>query len=300
MCFGGFSGRSNDMIYLDDNVEENEKINIEYDSAFHAKRHAHKYIEILYFEKGSGIHEISGQEHRVSNGDLYILDSRIEHSFNACDESKLLIVNIMFFSEFLGERINKDNFIAEAAERLIGTQIQMPHFLHLKGSSRQGYGAFIKDMMNEYIGKEQGYLKVLRNSLEVLLIRMFRDYEKSCAGKDLSITQKLCVEAAIETIESDLRNVDVNAIVKKSGYCKKYFNILFKRYTGKNIVEYIRQKRLEYAQKELRETQKSIEEICYDCGYNDVTHFYYNFKEFCQLTPNQYRKKTRGVEKTNI
>ena len=279
------------MIYLEDNVDEVEKINIEYDNAFHAKRHSHKYIELLYFEKGSGIHEIDGQKLSVSNGDLFILDSRTEHSFEADDESKLLIVNVMFLSEFLGKGIDKDNFINEVAKQLVGSQIKMPHFLHLRGNSKQGYGAFVKDMLSEYNNKEQGYLKILRNSLEVLLIRMLRDYTKAVEGKNLTVAQKLCVESAIETIESDLKNADVRAIINRSGYSSKYFNILFKRYTGQNIKGYVRQKRLEYAQLQLRKTQKSIEEICYESGYSDITHFYYNFKEFCQLTPNQYRKR---------
>ena len=289
------------MRYLDDNVEEREKIKIEYDSTFHAKAHSHKYIELLYFEKGSGIHEIEGQEHRVSNGDLYIMDSCIEHKFNARDESKLLLVNVMFFSEFFGADIDKDNFIGEVAKRLLGLSVEMPHFLHLKGNGKQGYGTFIEDMMSEYNGKEQGYLKILRNSLEILLIRMLRDYVKAITSKDLTIPQKLSVETAIEEIETNLKHADIDAIASKSGYCKKYFNALFKKYTSKSMNEYLRQKRLEYAQSQLRSTQKSIEEICYESGYNDLTHFYYNFKDFCHLTPNQYRKKTRGgVEKPEI
>lgn len=279
------------MLYLEDNVNDVEKINIEYDNTFHAKRHAHKYIEVLYFEKGSGIHEIDGQRIKVGNGDLYILDSGIEHSFHACDESKLLLVNIMFLSEFMGDGIDKNNFIDEIAKRLVGVKSKMPHFLHLRGNVKQGYGVFVEDMLSEYANKEQGYLKILRNSLEVLLIKMLRDYIKGITGSNLTIEQRLCVETAIKTIENNLKGVDARSIVESSGYCSKYFNILFKRYTGENIIGFIRKKRLEYAQTQLQTTQKSIEEICFESGYSDITHFYYNFKQFCQLTPNQYRKK---------
>ena len=52
------------------------------------------------------------------------------------------------------------------------------------------------------------------------------------------------------------------------------------------------QKRLDYAQSLLNITQKNVNEIAYDSGFENATHFSRVFKEKFGLSPLQYRKQT--------
>ena len=51
-------------------------------------------------------------------------------------------------------------------------------------------------------------------------------------------------------------------------------------------------KRLDYAQSLLNITQKNVNEIAYDSGFENATHFSRVFKEKFGLSPLQYRKRT--------
>ncbi len=67
---------------------------------------------------------------------------------------------------------------------------------------------------------------------------------------------------------------------------KKEFSRLFKTTPGKWLVK----KRLDYASSLLVSSEKNVNEIAYDCGFESATHFSRVFKEQFGVSPLQYRK----------
>jgi signal transduction histidine kinase/ligand-binding sensor domain-containing protein/DNA-binding response OmpR family regulator len=55
--------------------------------------------------------------------------------------------------------------------------------------------------------------------------------------------------------------------------------------------EYIRSVRLKQAEKLLKTTNKTVQEIMYSCGFNNKTYFYREFAKKYHLTPKEYRNK---------
>jgi AraC-like DNA-binding protein len=53
--------------------------------------------------------------------------------------------------------------------------------------------------------------------------------------------------------------------------------------------EFIRNIRLNHAEKMLKSTNKTVQEIMYDCGFNNKTYFYREFAKKFQQTPKEYR-----------
>jgi transcriptional regulator GlxA family with amidase domain len=67
----------------------------------------------------------------------------------------------------------------------------------------------------------------------------------------------------------------------------------FKQCTGNSIAEYMQRVKVEYAKKQLESGNKTINEIIFDAGYNDVDAFRKVFKKHTDLSPADYRKKFR-------
>lgn len=65
---------------------------------------------------------------------------------------------------------------------------------------------------------------------------------------------------------------------------------IFRRETGAPLMEYVQHKRILEARRRLRESDRSITEIAFECGFNNVQHFYRVFKKFTNTTPLQYQK----------
>lgn len=67
-------------------------------------------------------------------------------------------------------------------------------------------------------------------------------------------------------------------------------NRLFKLQSGMSFIEFLSEIRLNAATQMLTNTDKSINEICYECGFNSTTTFYRIFKSKQGMTPLEYRK----------
>lgn len=62
--------------------------------------HSHDYAEILWVEKGTGIHHVNGHQFRLSPGDLIMVRPKDRHTFSSSGKG-IVIVNVAFPVETL-------------------------------------------------------------------------------------------------------------------------------------------------------------------------------------------------------
>ena len=74
---------------------------------------------------------------------------------------------------------------------------------------------------------------------------------------------------------------------------EKYLGRRFKKAVGMSFNEYVNVKRLEKAAELLAGSEKSIIEVAFDCGFNNVTYFYRLFGKRYGVSPAVYRKNHR-------
>ena len=84
----------------------------------------------------------------------------------------------------------------------------------------------------------------------------------------------------------NFRDVAVNI-----GLSERHFKRRFKVATGESPLQYLQALRIQKAKGELENTQKNIESISFEVGYEDVRFFRTLFKRHAGLTPSQYRNK---------
>lgn len=87
-------------------------------------------------------------------------------------------------------------------------------------------------------------------------------------------------------------------LAELAGMSPSAFSRFFKLHTGRNISEYIIDLRLGYAARMLVDTAKSISEIGFDCGFNNLSNFNRIFKKKKGCSPSEFREnyhKTRII-----
>ena len=67
------------------------------------------------------------------------------------------------------------------------------------------------------------------------------------------------------------------------------FSRFFRQRTGRTLSDYIVEIRLGYAARMLVDTEKNISEICYECGFNNLSNFNRTFKAKRNYTPREFR-----------
>lgn len=78
---------------------------------------------------------------------------------------------------------------------------------------------------------------------------------------------------------------------RKLGYSEFHTTRKFKEISGMQFRDYLRRRRLAFALKEVRDSQKSILDIAFDYGFSSHEAFTRTFRATYGITPSMYRKK---------
>ena len=83
-------------------------------------------------------------------------------------------------------------------------------------------------------------------------------------------------------------------VAKKAGFSTDYFNRIFRNYTGFNVMEYVKFRKLNRAARMLRTSpERDILSIALDIGYESHEGFTRAFKEQYGKTPSEYRENMK-------
>ncbi len=93
---------------------------------------------------------------------------------------------------------------------------------------------------------------------------------------------------------------DLNMAVVSNHISMNYslFSYVFKQYTGKNFVTFLKEIRIEEARRLLEETDMKVIDISGLVGYENEKHFMKTFKAACGVSPTEYRKNIQFKGKT--
>ena len=116
-------------------------------------------------------------------------------------------------------------------------------------------------------------------------------YAEQFNGKLIDKQDKEFMNKAFEYLSQNLDNETYNqdylsqdlAISRVQLYRK------IKKLTDKTPADFIRSFRLQEAEKRLRTTSKTVQEIMADCGFKNKAHFYREFAKLYHATPKEYR-----------
>ncbi len=160
----------------------------------------------------------------------------------------------------------------------------------------------IEDAEN-YFGKS---ITELRNTL----LQDSSPHEKFTAGIDWLNSQydeskkpEDFIFTAVNKIKDDptFENNKLNELIDESGYSKKQFIHLFKKYVGLTPKVFQRIVRFNEILTKIQNKEKvSWASISNDCGYFDQAHFIKEFKHFCGINPQEHIEQQKNNERTNF
>jgi transcriptional regulator GlxA family with amidase domain len=108
--------------------------------------------------------------------------------------------------------------------------------------------------------------------------------QKKHADKDVLNAQEFIENNPTETFT-------VDEICEKFSVGRRTFERRFKKCTSNSVAEYIQRVKVEFTKKQLESGRKTVNEIIYEVGYNNIDAFRKVFKKHTDLSPVDYRKK---------
>ncbi|TYP93424.1 AraC-type DNA-binding protein [Fodinibius salinus] len=91
-------------------------------------------------------------------------------------------------------------------------------------------------------------------------------------------------------------NLSLEQFAFLAGYSLSTFKRRFKEEFGTTPGKWIKQKRLEEGKFLLHSSRKNVSQICFDVGFENLSHFIQSFKEYFGVTPKQFQLEQSNTE----
>lgn len=260
---------------------------------FYDRLHYHPELQLKYIVKGTGDLFVGGTFVHFEPGDLFLIGSNQSHVFKSDPlyyEKKSTVtsesISIFFHEESLGKGFFNIDEVSEI-RRLIersGRGLRFSKDVSVKISPeivsiphKQGFKRFISilNIFHELaLSEEYKYLAPVNTHSPLT------DQESEKINEVINFI--------FEHFKEDIKLEDVANI---ANYSQAAFCHFFKQHTRKTFVQFLIEVRISKACKLLRSSDLNVSQICYDCGFNNVSNFNRQFKKITGLAPTAYTKK---------
>lgn len=255
-----------------------------------SNNHSHSFFELAYVVSGNAIHNMSGDERKISAGDYFIMDHDKSHSYFKIGNGDFTLINCLFMPEFIDRSLkNCKNFTEVVNNYMLkhnhtSVNVSPANYIF---SDKSGYIlSLLERMLEEYSTSLPGYHEVIRSKLIEIIILTMRMHSKALPV----CTDELCSKVIAFASENMGRRDILSHFSKELNLSVAYLSSKFKSVMGMPFSEYIKKIRVEQSLHLLANTNKKVIEIAQLCGYSDIKFFNRTFKEQTGFTPREFRK----------
>lgn len=137
-----------------------------------------------------------------------------------------------------------------------------------------------------------GYDVKLQANISMLLLLINSSHSVENASSDNMFSQ-LIQDVLIYINQNFTRNISLQEIADAVNISCSRLSHIFKEMTDVSLWNYVINQRIEYA-KTLLDNGTSIIDACYECGFQNYSHFIKAFHKFTGVTPGKYIKTATG------
>lgn len=253
--------------------------------------HFHPEVELVYVDKGQGKRHIGNHLSYFNNSQLILIGANLAHNG---------------FSNRLTAQ-GSETLIQFDPEIFGNTFIELPEMKDLNLLlERAKKGVLFKRETKTRIGEKiqsmysLGPFKRIVALLEILFdLAIAQDYEllnSDGFAFETGIQDNERIEVIYHFINTNFnRHITLEEIAEKVSMTVPAFCRYFKKVTGKTFTKLVNEYRVVHATKLLSESQQSVTDICYACGFNNFSHFNKLFKEITGKSASKYRGELKRI-----
>ena len=253
--------------------------------------HSHKNFELNFIVSGSGRRIVGNNISSFEANDLVLLGPELPHSWEIL-KSKKDTPPSCITTHFFENIISSDFFNIPELKEIESLLKQANIGISFKGRKARKIKNNLERLAN--LKGLESYIELLEVFYLLLQVED-REYLSDTATYSSNFTKDLgqinrVYEYVFLNIEEGIKLKEAADIVHMTpgSFCR-----YFKKKTNRTFTQYVKGVRIGIAAKMLIETEKSVTQICYDSGYNNLANFNHYFKSIMNQTPSEYRKNFR-------
>ena len=252
---------------------------------FQFKWHYHPEFELTYIVKGNGYRIVGNSYEPFADGDLVLLGSNLPHTWSGKADGDVNsdAIVIQFSSEFISSFLEFNESI------LIKNMLESS----LRGINFEPDEQLVTKIIE--ITNTNGVDRILKliSILDILSKKQIKLIAPNTFHNVVSKKSEVRINKVCLFIQNNFQNkiylkeVADLIYLTESNFCK-----FFKKATGKTYSDYVNEIRINEASRLLIQSDKTISQISFECGFETLSYFNRVFLNKKGITPSLHRKRS--------
>ena len=267
--------------------------------------HRHVFFEIAYVYSGHCVQNIGMNRISFSEGDIIFIAPGISHTMEVFNDASI-VLNIL---------IRKGTFHQIFLPLARGEDIQSQFFREgLYNSHRIEYLAyhtgndkkeFMRRIYAEQMTNDAYTDQIITGMLITMTAEIMRDFggKMTCSYSDEAVKNDEGF-SILGYMQEHYESLSLSEMAKHFGFSESQCSRLIKRTTGMNLSDWKRIIRVRRAENMLLNTDKTVNEISLELGYENTETFIRLFRKVLHVTPGEYKRQmlhgSCGVDKIGV
>jgi len=257
--------------------------------------HVHGHHELLFCTAGEGGQMADRRNLPLHEGDLFFFPAGTNHCSVFWPGRKFECFVLDFQSRMFTPAVSADREVLDVVDKMAWFRGKVP----LSVDGRNAVRGILDDILIEFQRKEPAYRAVLKMMTMRLMISIARDEEFRNQGR------RICPPPSHHDVIREvlhyldpfyMKPITIESVLEFCPMSRSHFHAVFKRATGKTLIEYLTGIRLAKAKQLLVGTEASVAEVAAGTGFKTPSYFGQVFREQTGLTPGEYRRLHSSVE----
>ena len=239
-----------------------------------------------------------GQEHIVLEaGDSIFVNGNILHAIKQLrTDIPEPMPNVVFSSCVIASEISAIN---QKYIKPIYISDSLPYVVFRSGNEKHTeINRLITEIYQAMQSRGECYEMIVQRNLGIIIEYIFHSFEclpKSQASR-IQITAQVRIQKMLSYIyEHYTESVTLRDIANAANISRSEAGRCFNAYMGCSPIEMLIRYRLQHAKKLLNETNLTLKEVCFECGFNSVNYFSRQFRKNYGYAPGNHRRWVNSI-----
>lgn len=243
--------------------------------------HWHREFEIMRILSGSFTVYLNNTEYNLKKDDILLIECGCLHRGKptACVYECIVADLNMLLPQ-------QDNLAKQYIAQIINSKVNIQSILSAKDGDLYHTATELFDSMNR---PKPYYELSVYGLLFTLISQIYSHGYISTSNFTQSHRQIELIGSVLDWINRNFKEpISSQKLSQISNLNFNYLCIIFKKFTGQTITQYVNERRIEHACYDLA-NNKSITDAAFGNGFNDLSYFAKTFKRYKGMTPREFK-----------
>ena len=254
---------------------------------FEFKWHYHPEYELTYIVKGNGYRIVGNTYENYTEGDLVLLGPNLPHTWTgkAVENESFEAIVIQFSKEFITSFLGFDE--SYSIKNLLENSARGIAFEATQDLVQAIKSLIEKEGMDRILQLISALNQLAQSNYTLITPNTFHTIASK--KSELRINEVCLFIQNNFNSNITLKQVASQIYLTESNFCK-----FFKKATGKTFSDYLNEIRINEASRLLLQTDKTISQISFECGFETLSYFNRVFLKKKNQTPSVFRNNNNN------